>query len=109
MMRRVALLCAGGLMTVATANALVLPEKSAEQKFRRDVGKQLTKYTLCVVKAAQKCEKNGTSTAVECHLDTLVVEARAHHGNQPVDLRLARHRGDQGHVVEGRDQDAMVD
>jgi hypothetical protein len=74
MMRRVAFLCAGALIAATTAHALVLTEKSPEQKFRRDVGKQLTKYTLCIVKAAQACEKNGTSTAVECHLDTGVVD-----------------------------------
>lgn len=61
-------LCAGA------ASANVLAEKSVPQKHRRDIGKQLGKYTLCLVKAAQTCEKKGLNSGVECHLDTGVVD-----------------------------------
>jgi hypothetical protein len=62
---------------LGTASALVLTEKSPEQKHRKDVAKQLSKYVLCLTKAAQKCEKTGVTTAVECHVDTSVVDPPA--------------------------------
>jgi hypothetical protein len=52
----------------------VLDAKTAEQKLRKDVGKQTTKYIQCVVKAAQKCESNGANSGVECHAATGVVD-----------------------------------
>jgi hypothetical protein len=59
------------------AHALVLTDKSPEQKFRKDIAKQLSKYVLCLTKAAQKCEATGVTTAVECHLDTVVADPPA--------------------------------
>lgn len=59
------------------ANALILANKSPEQKFRRNVARQLSKYVLCLTKAAQKCEATGVTTAVECHLDTGIADAPA--------------------------------
>ncbi len=39
-------------------------------KLRKDVGKQVGKYTFCLVKAATNCEKGGVSSAPECNLAT---------------------------------------
>lgn len=50
------------------ARALVLMAKTAEQKQRRDIGKQGAKHTLCMAKAAIKCEENGVDDAPECDL-----------------------------------------
>jgi hypothetical protein len=49
------------------------PDKS-NAKLRADIGKQVAKYTFCLVKAASKCEAKGTTSGVECHLDTGVVD-----------------------------------
>jgi hypothetical protein len=50
------------------AHGVVLAEGSAEQKHRRDIGKQVAKYVQCLVKAAQKCEANGDEADQECFL-----------------------------------------
>lgn len=39
-------------------------------KLRADIAKQVAKYTFCLVKAAQGCEKKGTHSGVECDLAT---------------------------------------
>ncbi len=49
------------------------PDKS-NAKLRADIGKQIAKYTFCLVKAASKCEGKGLNSGVECHLDTGVVD-----------------------------------
>jgi hypothetical protein len=49
------------------------PDKS-NGKLRADIGKQIAKYTFCLVKAATKCEGKGLNSGVECHLDTGVVD-----------------------------------
>jgi hypothetical protein len=56
------------VMTLGTAQALVLESGSPEQKFRKDVGKQLSKYTLCLIKQLRLCENTGATTAAECLL-----------------------------------------
>ncbi|MEO8603127.1 MAG: hypothetical protein ABI629_11180 [bacterium] len=56
------------LLAAGTAHALVLADKSAELKFRSDVGKQTAAYLKCVIKAAQKCEKAGALAGQECDL-----------------------------------------
>ena len=53
---------------LGTAHALVLTSGTPEQKFRKDVGKQLTKFALCLVKALQVCESSGASSGPECLL-----------------------------------------
>jgi len=40
------------------------------EKLRADIGKQVAKYTFCLVKAASSCEKGGSSSASECNLGT---------------------------------------
>lgn len=42
----------------------------AAAKLRADIAKQVAKYTFCLVKAAQKCEKGGANSGVECNLGT---------------------------------------
>ena len=58
------------LLAGSTAQALVLVDKSPEQKFRLDVGKQTSGYLACIIKAVQKCEKKGALAAAECDLVT---------------------------------------
>ena len=55
-------------MQLGTAHALVLTSGSPEQKFRKDVAKQLSKFALCLVKALQTCESSGASSGPECVL-----------------------------------------
>jgi len=57
-----------------SAFASGVDDKSPEQKLRKDVAKQVTKYTQCLTKATSKCEKNGANSGVECHLDTGAVD-----------------------------------
>jgi hypothetical protein len=62
-------LAAGAALLIAgAASAAVLAEKSAEQKHRKDVGKQVAKLVLCLTKQSEKCEKKGTSAQAECDL-----------------------------------------
>jgi hypothetical protein len=49
----------------------------ADVKLRADVGSQVAKYTLCLIKAAQHCEKGGSTSQVECHLATGIVDFEA--------------------------------
>lgn len=42
----------------------------ANFKHRADIAKQVAKYTFCLVKAAQTCEKKGENSGVECDLAT---------------------------------------
>jgi hypothetical protein len=62
----------GGMVLLAsTASALVLTDKSDEQKLRKDIQKQQTKFVDCIVKAALKCEKAGAvGNPPECDLPT---------------------------------------
>ncbi len=67
------LLAASALATLlvgGSASALVLVDKSPELKFRSDVGKQVSGYLACIIKASQKCEKSGSLAAGECNLVT---------------------------------------
>jgi hypothetical protein len=50
------------------ASAEILADKSAEQKHRKDVGKQIAKLVACFAKSIEKCEKKGTSSASECSI-----------------------------------------
>lgn len=56
------------VMSLGTAQALVLTSGSNEQKFRKDVGKQLSKYALCLIKNLRLCESTGATTGPECFL-----------------------------------------
>ncbi len=62
------------LLGGAVAHALELDAKSDEQKHRKNIAKQVSKYTLCLVKAITKCEEGSGTSAVECHADTGVVD-----------------------------------
>lgn len=66
---------AAGLLVVSlgTAHALVLTSGTAEQKFRKDVGKQLSKYLLCLIKAIRLCESSGATSGTECFLSPVSV------------------------------------
>jgi hypothetical protein len=65
-MRSTPLIVAMLAMQLGTAHALVLTSGTPEQKFRKDVAKQLSKYALCLVKALQVCEGSGGSSGPEC-------------------------------------------
>jgi hypothetical protein len=60
----------GGMALLASsASALILADKSDEQKLRKDIQKQQSKLVDCLVKSALKCEKNGvTISPPECDL-----------------------------------------
>jgi len=68
--RIVAAVVAGLVVSSTTASALVLVEKSEEQKLRADIQKQTHGYVSCLVKAATNCEKSGLLIASECDLTT---------------------------------------
>ena len=53
-----------------SASALVVADKSAEQKLRKDINNQQIKYVKCLAKAAIKCEDSGALMAQECVLAT---------------------------------------
>ena len=55
-------------LQLSTAHAIVLTSGTPEQKFRKDVAKQLSKFALCLVKALQVCESSGGSSGPECLL-----------------------------------------
>jgi hypothetical protein len=61
------------LLFASAASALVLPDKSPEQKLRKDITKQLSKYTACLGKALSQCEKGTDPFTAECSLATGVV------------------------------------
>jgi hypothetical protein len=58
------------LVTHTAALGLVLPEKSAAQKLRADIAKQVAAYSRCLITALLACEKKGVSTDAECNLET---------------------------------------
>jgi hypothetical protein len=60
------------VLTFGMAHALVLESGSPEQKFRKDVGKQLSKYALCLIKQLRLCENTGASSGPECLLSPVV-------------------------------------
>jgi hypothetical protein len=65
-------LCFG---VTATYGHVIDPDVNKDAaKLRKNVGKQGSKHVFCLVKAATKCEEDGTSSGVECHLDTGVVD-----------------------------------
>ena len=72
-----AAVAAGLLVSSLNASALVLVEKSEEQKLRADIQKQSHGYTSCLVKAATNCEKSGAVVGAECTLATGVAIAPA--------------------------------
>ena len=61
----------------------------ADVKLRASVGSQVAKYTLCLVKAAQHCEKGGSNSQVECHLATGVVDFEAMPGKYTTKFQAA--------------------
>lgn len=61
---------AGLVVSSTIASALVLVEKTEEQKLRADIQKQTHGYVSCLVKAASNCEKSGALVASECTLAT---------------------------------------
>jgi hypothetical protein len=62
------------LFSFGVAHALLLDAKTDEQKHRKDIASQVSKYTSCLTKAATTCEKKGVDSGVECHLATGVVD-----------------------------------
>jgi len=60
--------------SMARANVLDPKADKTDVKLRADIGKQVAKYSFCLGKAATKCEKDGTLSTTECHLDTGVVD-----------------------------------
>ena len=67
----------GLLATAARANVIdpsIDTTHKADAKLRSDVGSQVAKYTFCLVKAKQTCEKKGVNSHIECHLQTGVVD-----------------------------------
>jgi hypothetical protein len=67
MKKRLVLLAAGlFVVNLGTAHALVLLSGAPAQILRKDVGKQLSKYALCLIKALQGCEATGASSGPEC-------------------------------------------
>jgi len=60
----------GAALIAVSAQGLVLTVKTDPQKHRGDVGKQLGKYIACLSKVAQKCEKKGATSGIECDLTT---------------------------------------
>ncbi|HSP98938.1 MAG TPA: hypothetical protein VL049_17080 [Candidatus Dormibacteraeota bacterium] len=87
MYKRFAWIGAGAVLAVASvaaANVIdptVGDAQKADYKLRADVAKQVAKYTFCLVKAATKCEKKGTSSVPECHLNTGAVDFEAMPGD----------------------------
>lgn len=65
-----AAVAAGLLLSSLNASAVVLTEKTEEQKLRAGIQKQTHGYTSCLVKAATNCEKSSTSTSADCVLAT---------------------------------------
>ncbi len=66
--------------TAAWANVLnpsVDPALKSDVKLRASVASQVAKYTLCLVKAARGCEKGGSTSQIECHLATGIVDFEA--------------------------------
>ena len=59
----------------AAVDAKVLADGSAEQKQRKDIGKQGAKHALCMAKAAIECEENGADDLVECDLTDPVMSS----------------------------------
>lgn len=76
MRKGIAILAAFGLMLGASAalghvlDPSVDAATKAAAKHRADIAKQVSKYTFCLVKVAQKCEKGGANSGVECNLAT---------------------------------------
>ena len=73
MRKRVAFFAATALALTASgafANVIDPAVDKAAAKLRADIGKQVSKYTFCLVKAASGCEKGGTTAASECNLAT---------------------------------------
>jgi hypothetical protein len=56
--------------SAAFANVIDPGTDKANAKLRADIASQVSKYTFCLIKAAQKCEKKGLSSAGECNLAT---------------------------------------
>ena len=68
--RTMVAIAAGLIVFGGTASAIVLTEKTEEQKLRTDINGQQTKYVACLVKAATNCEKGAGSIAQQCFLAT---------------------------------------
>lgn len=77
MRKGIAILAAAALTlsaSAALAHVIDPDDNKDAAKHRADIAKQVSKYTFCLVKAASKCEKKGLTSAVECHLNTGVVD-----------------------------------
>jgi hypothetical protein len=72
-----AAVAAGLFVSSLNASALVLGEKTEEQKLRADIQKQSHGYTACLVKALTNCENSGAMVGAECTLATGVAIAPA--------------------------------
>ena len=72
MKKRVAVITAALALSASAAlgNVIDPDVNKPAAKLRADIAKQVSKYTFCLVKAASKCEKKGTTSASECNLAT---------------------------------------
>ncbi|MCW5890791.1 MAG: hypothetical protein KIT14_09585 [bacterium] len=87
------ILTAGALVlalgTGALAHVLDPVADKAAIKLRADVAKQQSKYTLCLVKAATKCEARGVVSGVECDLTTGAVAYEPTPGTETAKFQAA--------------------
>jgi len=76
---RSAALATATIMLASGAFAHVIDKDEFKDlyKLRADVGKQVAKYTFCLVKAATSCEKKGLNSGVECTIATGAVSFEA--------------------------------
>lgn len=86
-------LAAGAIaLALATGVQAHVLDKVADKdafKLRADVAKQASKYTLCLVKAAQKCEARGVVSGVECDLTTGAVSYETTPGAETAKFQAA--------------------
>src|SRR5262245_41892349 len=75
--------------TVASAHVLDPKIDKVPSKLRADVAKQVTGYTLCLVKAASKCESKGVLSSAECDLATGAVSYEPSPGSETTKFQAA--------------------
>ncbi|MCW5893679.1 MAG: hypothetical protein KIT14_24455 [bacterium] len=75
--------------TIASAHVLDAKGDKVLFKLRADVAKQVTGYTLCLMKAASKCETQGVLSSPECDLSTGAVAYEPTPGTQTVKFQAA--------------------
>lgn len=66
-------IAAGAVLALAASASAHVIDPAVNKdafKLRADIAKQVSKYTLCLVKAATTCEKKSPTSAPECNLAT---------------------------------------